>query len=78
MNPIAVIEIIVVGVMLMLPTTPYGAPWRDEFDWASVNYAPVMTLGVLLIIAIWWFASASKWFTGPVQTIDEAVVRAFD
>jgi len=77
MNPIAVIEIIVVGVMLMLPTSPFGAPWRDEFDWASVNYAPFMTLGVLLILLIWWTVSAKRWFTGPVNTIDQAVVEAF-
>jgi amino acid transporter len=78
MNPIAVVEILVVGVMLMLPTSPLGAPWKDEFDWASVNYAPVMTLGVLLILAIWWSVSARNWFKGPVQTIDEDVVKAFD
>ena len=62
----------------MLPTSPYGAPWRDEFDWASVNYAPIMTLGVLVVLAIWWAVSAKNWFTGPVQTIDQAVVDAFD
>ncbi len=78
MNPVAVVEIIVVGFMLMLPTTPYGAPWRDEFDWASVNYAPFATVGVLLVIAIWWLVSANRWFTGPVTTIDQAVVDAFD
>jgi hypothetical protein len=64
--------------MLMLPTVPAGAPWRDEFDWASVNYAPIMTIGVLLLLAIWWSVSAKKWFTGPVQTIDQAVVDAFN
>jgi amino acid transporter len=78
MNPVAVIEIIVVGIMLMLPTVPAGAPWRDEFDWASVNYSPIMTVGVLVLLAIWWFASARSWFTGPVKTIDEDVVKAFD
>jgi len=46
--------------------------------WSSVNYAPVMTVGVLLILAIWWSVSAKNWFKGPVQTIDEAVVEAFD
>ncbi len=70
MNPIAVLEIVIVGVVLMLPTSPLGAPWRDEFDWASVNYAPVMTVGVLVLLAIWWSVSAKHWFTGPVHTID--------
>jgi amino acid transporter len=71
MNPVAVVEILVVGVMLMLPTSPLGAPWRDEFDWASVNYAPVMTVGVLALLAIWWGVSAKNWFTGPVRTVEE-------
>ena len=78
MNPIAVVEIVIVGVMLMLPTTPYGAPWSDKFTWASVNYAPIMTIGVLVLLAIWWSVSAKNWFTGPVTTIDQAVVDAFD
>jgi amino acid transporter len=78
MNPVAVIEIVVVSVMLMLPTLPAAAPWRDEFSWDSVNYAPIATVGVLLILAIWWTVSAKKWFTGPVRTIDPAVVEAFD
>ncbi|WP_395657957.1 amino acid permease [Nocardioides sp.] len=78
MNPIAVIEILFVGIMLMLPTSPYGAPWTDEFTWASVNYAPIMTVGVLVVLWIWWAVSAKNWFTGPVQTIDQAVVDAFD
>lgn len=78
MNLVAVIEIFVVGIMLMLPTSPLGAPWRDEFDWAAVNYAPIMVVGVLLLLALWWSVSAKKWFKGPVQTIDQAVVDAFD
>jgi len=71
MNPVAVIEIIVVAVMLMLPTAPAAAPWRKEFDWAAVNYAPLMTIGVLILLAIWWMASARNWFKGPVRTVDE-------
>jgi amino acid transporter len=78
MNLVAVIEIVVVGIMLMLPTSPFGAPWRDEFDWAAVNYAPIMVVGVLLLLAIWWSVSAKNWFKGPVRTIDKAVIDAFD
>jgi amino acid transporter len=78
MNLVAVIEILVVGIMLMLPTSPLGAPWRDEFDWAAVNYAPIMVVGVFVLLTIWWQASAKRWFKGPVKTIDQAVVDAFD
>ena len=41
------------------------------FAWASVNYAPVMVIGVLLLLIVWWNVSAKTWFTGPVRTIDE-------
>jgi amino acid transporter len=78
MNPIAVAEIIVVSLFLMMPTTPAANPFRDEFEWKFVNYAPIVTLGALLLLAIWWSVSAKHWFTGPKHTIDQAVVDAFD
>jgi hypothetical protein len=78
MNPIAVAEIVIVSLYLMMPSTPAANPFRDEFEWKFVNYAPIVTLGALLLLTIWWFASAKHWFTGPKHTIDEAVVAAFD
>jgi amino acid transporter len=78
MNPIAVAEIIIVSVYLMLPTTPAANPFRSEFEWKFVNYAPIVTIGALILLTIWWVTSASKWFTGPKHTIDEAVLEAFD
>ena len=78
MNPIAVAEIIIVSLYLMMPSTPAANPFRDEFEWKFVNYAPIVTLGALLLLTIWWFVSAKHWFTGPKHTIDEAVVAAFD
>jgi amino acid transporter len=78
MNPIAVAEIIIVSVYLMLPTTPAANPFRSEFEWKFVNYAPIVTIGALILLTIWWTTSASKWFTGPKHTIDEAVLEAFD
>ena len=78
MNPIAVAEIVIVSVYLMLPFVPAANPFNDAFDWKFVNYAPIVTLGALLILAIWWEASAKKWFTGPKHTIDPAVVRTFE
>jgi amino acid transporter len=78
MNPIAVAEIVIVSLFLMMPTTPAANPFRDEFEWKFVNYAPIVTLGALLLLTVWWFVSARHWFTGPKHTIDEAVVAAFD
>jgi hypothetical protein len=77
MNPIAVAEIIIVSLYLMLPFVPQANPFRDEFQWKYVNYAPIVTLGALLLLAIWWSTSAKHWFTGPKHTIDEAVLEAF-
>jgi len=67
-----------VSLYLMLPTTPAANPFSDEFEWKFVNYSPIVTLGALLLLTIWWKASAKNWFTGPKHTIDEAVVKAFE
>jgi amino acid transporter len=78
MNPIAVAEILIVSLYLMLPFVPGGVPFSSDFEWKFVNYAPIITLGALLLLAIWWQTSARTWFTGPKHTIDEAVLEAFD
>ena len=49
-----------------------------DSSWKFVNYAPILTIGTLVILLIWWNVSAKKWFTGPKHTIDAAVVEAFD
>jgi hypothetical protein len=78
MNPIAVAEIVIVSLYLMMPSTPAANPFRDEFEWKFVNYAPIVTIGALIVLTVWWNVSAKHWFTGPKHTIDEAVLRAFD
>jgi len=71
MNPVAVIWVAIITVVFILPTTPAGVPWRDEFDWNFVNYAPLVTGGVLLAITLWWVLGAKRTFTGPRHTIAE-------
>jgi amino acid transporter len=78
MNLVAVAEIVIVSIYLMLPFVPGANPFNDAFEWKFVNYAPVVTVGALVILEIWWEVSAKKWFTGPKHTIDEAVLEAFD
>lgn len=78
MNLVAVAEIAIISVYFILPFVPQGSPFSDDFSWKFVNYAPILTLGSLAVLGIWWHASAKKWFTGPKHTIDEAVVKAFD
>jgi amino acid transporter len=62
-------------VIFCLPFVPAGVPWRDEFDWTAVNYAPITVGVVLLAVWLWWVLSAKNHYTGPVRTIefDEAM-----
>ena len=78
MNLVAVAEIGVISIYFIMPFTPAGVPGNKDFTWSSVNYAPVLTFGTLIVLAIWWNLSAKKWFTGPKHTIDEDVIKAFD
>lgn len=55
---IAVLWVIFIAILFMLPTfTPISA--------TTFNYAPVVVLGALIILTIWWFASVRNWFKGP-------------
>ena len=73
MNLVAVIEIAVICIYFILPFTPAAVPGNENFHWKYVNYAPVLTLGSLVVLAIWWQVSARKWFTGPKTTLDGAL-----
>ncbi|GAB3955918.1 hypothetical protein GCM10027614_66640 [Micromonospora vulcania] len=68
---IAVIEIAVIAVYFVLPIVPAGVPGNEGFTWSAVNYAPLAVGGVLLVVAVWWYASARTWFTGPVRTVED-------
>jgi amino acid transporter len=68
----AVLEIIVVSVYFIMPTAPQGIPGQKGFDWKLVNYSPIVVLGTLAALTIWWFVSARTWFTGPRRTIEES------
>jgi amino acid transporter len=70
MNIFSTFWVALITVIFCLPTTPAGVPWRDEFKWESFNYAPLTVGVVLLIVGIWWLASAKNYFTGSVRTID--------
>jgi amino acid transporter len=71
MNPFATIWVGLITIIFILPTTPAGVPWRDEFSWQAVNYAPLVTGGLILIVGVWWLVSAKNTFTGPKHTISE-------
>jgi amino acid transporter len=78
MNLIAVAEIIIVSLYLMMPAVALGNPFHEGFAWKYVNYSPIVLIGALIILSVWWTTSAKSWFSGPKQTIDEEVVKIFD
>src|SRR5947209_4456362 len=56
---IAVIWVAFVSLLFMLPTA-------TPITLANFNYTPVIVVGVLLLVTIWWLVSARFWFKGPI------------
>ncbi len=48
---------------------------KSGFEWSAVNYAPLVTIGVMLAVTIWFTVSAKRSFKGPIRTIDELDVE---
>jgi amino acid transporter len=68
-NPIAFVWVGICVVIFCLPTSPAGVFFGKGFLWSSVNYAPLVTIGVMLIVTVWYLVSARRTFTGPIRTI---------
>jgi len=77
MNPIAVVEIIIMSIVGLLPTSYVGIWWNDGFAWKYVNYAIIVVPVALVALTIYWHVSVKHWFTGPKHNIDPEVVAAF-
>ena len=71
-NPIAFVWVGICMIIFCLPFTPAGVFLGKSFSWSSVNYAPLVTIGVILAVTIWYLASARQYFKGPVRTIEIA------
>ena len=69
-NPAACLWVAICVIIFILPQAPAGVPWRDEFDWKYVNYAPITVGGLFLVVGIWWLVRARHTFTGPVRNIE--------
>ncbi|HWD64940.1 MAG TPA: amino acid permease [Solirubrobacteraceae bacterium] len=70
-NPIAFTWVALCVIIFCLPVNdPGGVYFKSGFSWSLVNYAPMVTIGVMLIVTIWYLVSARHWFTGPVRTIE--------
>jgi amino acid transporter len=71
MNPIAFCWVAICVVIFCLPFAPAGVFFKSGFEWSAVNYAPLVTIGVMAAVTIWFSVSAKKTFKGPIRTIDE-------
>jgi amino acid transporter len=71
-NLIAIVWVALCVIIFCLPTSPAAVPWNSAFSWSSFNYAPVVTVALLLGVWIAWEAGAKHSFKGPVRTIDES------
>jgi amino acid transporter len=75
MNIVAVIEIVIMSVVGLLPTSNLGVPWFSGFAMKYVNYAIIVVPVALVALWIYWEVSVKHWFTGPVRTVDEPPVE---
>jgi amino acid transporter len=71
MNPIAFSWVGLCVIIFCLPFGPAGVFFKHGFEWSAVNYAPLVTIGVMAAVTIWFVVSAKRTFKGPVRTIDE-------
>jgi amino acid transporter len=70
LNLIAVVWVILCVIIFCLPFTPAAVPFSSTFSWSAVNYAPLVTIGVMLAVTIWYVGWARHTFKGPVRTIE--------
>ncbi len=69
-NPIAFVWVAICVVIFCLPFVPAGVPGNKKFSWSSVNYAPIVTIGVMVVVTLWYLLSARNSFKGPIRTIE--------
>jgi amino acid transporter len=69
-NLIAIVWVGLCVIIFCLPFTPAGVYFGNSFAWKSVNYAPLVTIGVMAAVTLWYLLSARHTFKGPVRTID--------
>ncbi len=71
-NIVAIVWVGLCVIIFCLPFTPAAVPWNSSFSWSSFNYAPLVTVIVMLAVTIWYYVSARHTFKGPVHTIEFA------
>ncbi len=69
-NLIAIVWVILCVIIFCLPFTPAAVPFSSTFSWSSFNYAPLVTIVVMVGVTLWYLLSARHTFKGPVRTIE--------
>jgi hypothetical protein len=77
-NMIAVVWVALCVIIFCLPSNSGGVPFKKGFSWSSFNFAPLVTIGVMLAVTIWYFGWAKKTFTGPIRTVDDGGFHELD
>jgi hypothetical protein len=69
-NLIAIVWVGLCVIIFCLPFTPAAVPFSSTFSWSAVNYAPIVTVLVMLAVTIWYYTSARRSFKGPIRTVE--------
>jgi amino acid transporter len=74
---VAVVWVAFISILFLLPqATPITD--KNGIIWANVNYAPIVVIGLMVLLTIWWLASQRKVFKGPVSQGDEAALERIE
>ncbi len=68
-NLIAIVWVILCVIIFCLPFTPAAVPFSSTFSWSAVNYAPLVTVAVMIAVTLWYLLSARRTFKGPIRNI---------
>jgi amino acid transporter len=69
-NLIAIIWVALCVIIFCLPFTPAAVPFSSTFSWSAVNYAPLVTIAVMIAVTLWYATSARHTFKGPIRTVE--------
>jgi amino acid transporter len=73
-NLIAIVWVALCVVIFCLPQTPAAVPWGSSFSLSAFNYAPAVTIVMLVLVFLGWQLGAKNTFKGPVRTIDDPTI----
>jgi amino acid transporter len=61
-------------VLLMIPILCFPSVTGADLTAADMNWTCVVYGGPMLLVTIWWFVSAHKWFKGPKVNIEHMML----